>query len=77
MEQRKVTLELSRERALVFFDWLSKFNATEGRRFDDQAEERVLWEIEALLESTLVEPFDARYEELLANARTAVRDPVD
>ena len=74
MEQRKVTLELSREQALVFFEWLSKFNATQSRRFEDQAEERVLWDIESMLESTLVEPFDARYEELLAKARAAVRD---
>jgi hypothetical protein len=75
MEQRKVTLELSPEQALVLFEWLSKFNASEGRRFEDQAEERVLWDIEAMLESTLVEPFDAPYEELLAKARAAVRDP--
>lgn len=74
VEQRKVSLELSREQALVFFEWLSKFNASEGKRFEDQAEERVLWDIEAMLESTLVEPFDACYEELLAKARAAVRD---
>ncbi len=70
-----MTLELSREQAVVFFEWLSKFNATEGRRVRDQAEERVLWDIEAMLESTLVEPFDARYDDLLAKARAAVRDP--
>jgi hypothetical protein len=75
MEQRKVTLELSREQALVFFEWLSNFKATEGRRFEDQAEERVPWDIEAMVESTLVEPFDARYEELLVKARAAIRDP--
>jgi hypothetical protein len=75
MEQRKVTLELSQEQALVFFEWLTKFNASEGRRFEDQAEERVLWDIEAMLESSLVDPFDARHEERLAEARAAVRDP--
>lgn len=75
MERRKVNLELSREQALVLFEWLSNFNATEDRQFDDQAEERVLWDIEAMLESSLVEPFDARYKELLAEARAAVRDP--
>lgn len=75
MEKGKVILELSRDQALVFFEWLSKFNASEDRRFDDQAEERVLWDIEAMLESTLVEPLDPRYEELLAKARASVRDP--
>jgi hypothetical protein len=74
VKQNKVTLELSGEQALVFFEWLSRFNATEGRRFEDQAEERVLWDIEAMLESTLVAPFDAHYAELLAKARSVVRD---
>ncbi len=72
-----MALELSKEQALVFYEWLSKFNGAEGRQFDDQAEERVLWDIEAMLESTLVEPFDPRYEELVANARQAVRDPAE
>jgi hypothetical protein len=75
MDQRTVNLELSPEQALVFFEWLSRFNQSEGRRFDDQAEERVLWDIEAMLESSLVEPFDANYEELLEKARAAIRDP--
>lgn len=71
-----MTLELSREQALVFFEWPSKLNAIKGRRFEDQAEERVLWDVEAMPESALQEPFDSRYEELLAAARAAVRDPV-
>jgi hypothetical protein len=31
----------------------------DNTRFEDQAEQRVLWDIEAMLETTLVEPFDA------------------
>ncbi len=69
-----MTLELSQEQALVLFEWLANFNKSEGRHFNDQAEERVLWDIEAMLESALVEPFDPRYVELLAKARAAVRD---
>jgi hypothetical protein len=74
MASDKVTLELSREEALVFFEWLSRFNKAE-RSFEDQAEQRVLWDIEGMLESILVEPFDPKYAELLEAARAKVRDP--
>ncbi len=30
-----------------------------------------------MLESTLVEPFESNYDELLARARAAVRDPLE
>lgn len=75
MATDKVKLELSREEALVLFEWLSRFNKTENAKFEDQAEQRVLWDIEGILESTLVEPLDPKYDELLAKARAKVRDP--
>ncbi len=71
-----VTLTLSRDEALVFFDWLHRFNS-EGHRFDDQAEQRVLWDLEASLESTLVEPLKPDYVEILAAARSRVRDSAE
>lgn len=77
MENQRVTLDLSHEQALVFYEWLSKLNAAEGKHFDDQAEERVLWDIEAMLESVLQEPIGDRYRELLETARSAVRDSTD
>lgn len=77
MASDKVTLELSIDEALVFFDWLSRFNKAEGASFEDQAEQRVLWDIEGALESTLVAPFDGKYDAILAAARARVRDPHD
>lgn len=75
MADDKVHLELSQDEALVFFEWLTRFNeAADTTRFEDQAEQRVLWDIEAMLESTLVQPFKATYDESLARARAAVRD---
>jgi hypothetical protein len=74
MGNDKVQLTLSRHEALVFFEWLSRFNKTKDVQFEDQAEQRVLWDIEAMLESTLVEPFESSYAALLAQARQAVRD---
>jgi hypothetical protein len=77
MADNRIQLELSRDEALVFFEWLSRFNKVENSTFEDQAEQRVLWDIEAKLESILVEPLDANYDELLAKARAHVRDPVE
>lgn len=43
--------------------------------FEDQAEQRVVWNIEATLEKSLVAPFRADYLEIVAAARARVRDP--
>jgi hypothetical protein len=77
MSNQKVTLELSSDAGLVFYNWLRRFNQNASYGFEDQAEQRVLWDIEAMLESALVEPFDAKYDELLAAARARVRDAKD
>ena len=74
MSDSKIHLELSPEEALVFFEWLSRFNQAEDANFADQAEQRVLWDIEARLESILVESFEPDYDEKLARARASVRD---
>ena len=41
---------------------------------EDQAEQRVLWDMSACIERMLVEPFDGNYHQLVADARAAVRD---
>ena len=69
-----IALELSREEALVLFEWLTRFDHTGDAAFVDRAEERVLWDLHARLEAVLVEPLDSRYEELLALARAKMRD---
>jgi hypothetical protein len=77
MTLERVSLDLTRAEAIVLFDWLSRFNDAEQREFVDQAEQRVLWDLEAMLESNLSEPFDPRYAELLAEARAKVRDQAE
>ena len=69
-----VTLTLSRDEAIVFYEWLTRFNSSKEHRFEDQAEQRVMWDLEASLESTLSEPLRADYDQLLADARSRVRD---
>jgi len=73
----QVTLALSRDEAIVFFEWLTRFNSKEGQRFEDQAEQRVLWNLQASLESTLTEPFKPDYAQILEAARLRVRDSTE
>ncbi len=42
-EDNKIAIRLSKEEALVFLDWLTRFNNSE-QIFEDQAEERVLFD---------------------------------
>jgi hypothetical protein len=72
MADRQIMIELSQDEALVLFEWLSRNeNQLEGM-FQDHAEQRVLRDVEAALERTLVEPFKPNYDELVAQARQRV-----
>ena len=73
MPEDAVALQLSGDEALVLFDWIGRFNENGDGTFRDQAEQRVLWNIEARLERSLVAPF-GDYSVLLAEARDRVRD---
>lgn len=72
----KISLELTPSEALVLFEFLSRFSDDHVLVLEDQAEERVLWDLCCSLESILVEPFAENYTELLERARAEVRDPV-
>jgi hypothetical protein len=74
MQSKRVKLELTNDEALVLYDWLARFNQRDSADFADQAEERVLFDLEAMLEKILVAPLQSNYAELLARARANVRD---
>ena len=74
MWSKSVTIELTGEAALVLYDWLTRFNQREETTCADQAEERVLFDLEALLEKVLVAPLQSDYAGLVAQARSHVRD---
>lgn len=71
-----VRLELTADEALVLFDLLSRFSNTDVLAIEDQAEQRVLWNLCCLLEKHhLVESFSADYHRLIRQARDRLRDP--
>ncbi len=62
MADDKVNIELTKEEAIVLFEFLGRFNETDDlNRFEDQSEQRVLWDVERILEKELSEPFRADY----------------
>jgi hypothetical protein len=71
---KNVKIELTGDAALVLYDWLTRFNQGTDTDFADQAEERVLFDLEAILEKVLVAPLQSDYPALLAQARSNVRD---
>jgi hypothetical protein len=75
--QPPVSVQFSAEEALVLFEWLSRSEDGEALAptFIDEAEQKVLWLLQAQLERSLVALFAPNYEKLLANARVTVRNP--
>jgi len=75
MANDKVNIELTKEEAIVLFEFLSRFNENDNlSRLEDQSEQRVLWNVECILEKQLSEPFRADYQKIVKKAREVVRD---
>jgi hypothetical protein len=72
--EETVTLRLTPDEALVLFDFLQRFDATDTLSIDDPAEQRALWNLSCLLERELTEPFLPDYAEHLAAARDRLRE---
>ena len=72
-----VRIELTGDEALVLFDFLERFSESNKLELEDQAEQRVLWDLTCILERELAQPFAANYVELLSQARDRVRDSED
>ena len=78
MDVDKVNIELSKEQAIVFFEFLGRFNDSDNlQRFEDESEQRVLWDIESILEKGLNEPLRADYQDIVKKAREAIRGKED
>ncbi|GAA2701862.1 hypothetical protein [Actinoplanes palleronii] len=69
-DEHEVTLRLTSDEALVLFDWLHRGEDVDRIVPPDHHGEKVaLWNLSALLERELVEPFQHNYRELVDRAR--------
>ncbi|HNI44707.1 MAG TPA: hypothetical protein PKH93_02870 [Chitinophagales bacterium] len=70
-----IAIIFNEEEALVLLEWLHNFNQEEhSTLFQDQAEKRILFDIEAELEKVVSATFDNNYQEILLKARQKIRD---
>ena len=70
-----INIELTKEEGIVLLEFLTRFNEIErSNLIEDQAEQRVLWDVECILEKQLIGPLTSNYQEILQNAREQVRD---
>jgi hypothetical protein len=71
---KTVPLNLTADEALVLYEFLTRYTDSDQLETVDQAEQRALWNLCALLERALAQPFDPSYADLLASARGRLRD---
>jgi hypothetical protein len=70
-----LNLTISKDEALVLFDFLARFNEVEHSDiFKDQSEQKTLWILEGQLEKQLAEPFRPDYKDIINEARNNIRD---
>ena len=75
MNNGSINIQLTKNEAIVLFEFLGRFNEIENNsHFMDQSEQRVLWDIECILEKRLSGPFRKDYTEIIKEAREDVRD---
>lgn len=74
-DNNKILLQLNDDEALVLLNWLFRFNESGNDTFfEDQAEQRILWDMETVLEKVVSVTFDSNYQEILSKARQKIRD---
>jgi hypothetical protein len=69
-----VSIGLTKDEALVLFEFLSRFSSQDVLEIQDQAEERALWNLACSLEKVLAESFSERWVEIISAARERLRD---
>ncbi len=74
--EEKIQIDLSKNEAIVLFEFLSRFSDKNQLEIVDQSEERVLLNILCDLEKILVEPFSEKYTKILEEARVKIRDKI-
>ena len=74
-EQEEVIIKLTKDQALVLFEFLARTNeADHTELFVDQVELKMLCLLEGQLERQLAEPFLKNYSAIVAEARNRLRD---
>ena len=76
---QKVQLEISKEEAIVLFEYLARVhdNDSLSTTFESQAEQIVLWNLQAAFEKILTEPFEKDYKKIVRHSRNSLIGEID
>ncbi len=77
MDNGKVKIELTKDEALVLFEFLSRFSDTDELEIRHQSEERALWNLTCYFEKILTEPFHKDYSKIMGAARERLKDNLE
>ena len=69
----KYKIELTKDEAVVLFEFLSRFTQDDKLEIKNQSENRVLWDILSRLEEDMTEPLELNYKEILAQAQERLK----
>ncbi len=73
--KKNIAITLCENEAIVLLEWLYNFNRQDHPElFQDQSEERILFDLEAELEKVIYSTFQSNYNEILLKARKEIRD---
>lgn len=72
----EVEIKLTKDEALVLFDFVSHFSNDDKLSIQDQAEERALWNLTCIFEKQLVEPFSPEWDKIIEAAKNRLRDDI-
>jgi hypothetical protein len=73
MSNHNIVLDLTPAEGLVLFELLTRIDSKKSVPLEDEAEQTVLWKLEAQLEKILTAPLAPDYHDQLARARQQVR----
>lgn len=74
MSDRELVIKLTEDEVLVLFEWLHRSNQGASSVFENQAEQRAAWNLEAVLEAVNPALFSGDYVERVQMARDRLRD---
>ena len=69
-----VSIVLSRNEALILFNWLASFEERGLQSACDGAEQSILWKVEGRLESSLIDIFADNFGERVEQAKRFVTE---
>jgi hypothetical protein len=72
----EVEIKLTKDEALVLFDFLSRFSNDDKLIIQDQAEERALLNLTCVLEKQLAEPFSPDWKKIIEAAKNRLRNDI-